>query len=187
MASGYHSQKQWSRGYLFGSVYLGETHRELGLDSTWVCGVFNLEAIAEALWAYGSTKAGMGGDASERVRMKLSGNTSVWVVHCRSGGEKTAPEEGKGKAEERKVLQNHRRNFKERAVRRILEKQFFFLWLQCGIWTFPGQEPNPRHSSSNAISFNPVCQAGDRTWASAMTWAAAMRFFKKKKKKIFVL
>ena len=39
-------------------------------------------------------------------------------------GEKTAPEKEKGKAEERKVLQNQGRNFKERTVHRDIKKKF---------------------------------------------------------------
>ena len=51
-----------------------------------------------------------------------------------------------------------------------------------GICKFPGQGLNPSHShdrsrgNSNAVSFNPLCWAWDRTHSSAATQAAAVRF-----------
>lgn len=48
----------------------------------------------------------------------------------------------------------------------------FFHGHTCSIWKFLGQSLNP--NCRNAISFNPVCQAEDRTCASAVIWAAAI-------------
>ena len=41
---------------------------------------------------------------------------------------------------------------------------------------FPGQGLHLSHSSGNAESFNPLCQARDWTRASTVTWATAVRF-----------
>ena len=54
---------------------------------------------------------------------------------------------------------------------------FFFNGHTHGMWKFPGQGMNPSHSYScgSARSFNPLCQAGERTWTSAGTQATAVR------------
>ena len=57
---------------------------------------------------------------------------------------------------------------------------FFFFFND--IWKFLGQGLKLSHSCDlycnciNATSFNPLCQAGDRTHASTATWAAAVGF-----------
>ena len=45
------------------------------------------------------------------------------------------------------------------------QNSYLFLFDGCtyGTWKFPGQEVNPSHSCGNARSFNPLCQAGNRT------------------------
>ena len=59
---------------------------------------------------------------------------------------------------------------------------YIFYGHTWGIWKFPGQGLNPSCSCdlccscSNPVSFNPLCQVGDRTHASAGTWAATVWF-----------
>ena len=50
----------------------------------------------------------------------------------------------------------------------------YVLWPHHSIWKFLGQGLN---LSGNTRSFNPLCQVGDQTCTSAVTWAAAVRFF----------
>ena len=54
----------------------------------------------------------------------------------------------------------------------------FFPFYNCtlGIWKFLGQGLNPSHSCSNTRYFNPLCQAGDWTSTSAVTWAPTLEF-----------
>ena len=53
----------------------------------------------------------------------------------------------------------------------------------CGIWKFLDQGRNMSHgcnlghSCDNTRSFNPLCQTRDQTWATGVTWVAAVRFF----------
>ena len=57
----------------------------------------------------------------------------------------------------------------------------FFNGCPHGLWKFSGQALNLSHwnlchSSSNARSFNPQRQTGDRTQTSAATWSVAVGF-----------
>ena len=81
------------------------------------------------------------------------------------------------------MLNNHGTQIPLEAFFLVIQKFSLFIWPHLQhIWKFLGQGLNPScschlcHSCSNTRSFNPLCQAGDQTHASAANQAAVVGF-----------